>query len=248
MSLLRLEWKRLAANPLPWVIMALSVALLAWIFLHALQGFLLAQDKLATQSSGAGFTDLVAVPLLSRLVLVALVLTPLVTMSALAGERRRGTLPLLLASGHSPARIVAAKFLAAWSWLLVLLALTLAMPLLLAATTELDYGKLAAATLGMALLMAGLTGIGVACSSLTRHPALAAGLAWLVSWALWLVNIELRAAGERGGLLDWLALPSHLHPMLRGLVASSDVVYLLLLMAVTLAIAIIRLGQERRVG
>src|SRR5690606_16673657 len=110
-----------------------------------------------------------------------------------------------------------------------LLALTVMMPLLLAGATQLDYGKLAAATLGVALLMGALTAIGLACSAFTRHPALAAGAAWLLSLGLWLVNVGLRASGERGGVLDWLALPTHLQPLLRGLVASEDLVYFLVL-------------------
>ena len=65
---------------------------------------------------------------------------------------------------------------------------------------------------------------------------------------LWLVNAGVRASGERGGLLDWLAIPTHLQPMLRGLVGSSDLVYFLLLIGVALSIAVLRLGRERMAG
>lgn len=245
MSLLRLEWRRMRASPLPWVLLAMALALLAWVYLQALNAFLAAQTKLAAMPSGPGFTDLVAVPLLSQLAQLGLLLAPLVMMSALAGERRQGTLPVLLAAGQPPLRLVVAKFLAGWSWLLLLLALTVAMPLLLAGATQLDYGKLAAAALGVGLFLAALAAIGLAASAWTRHPALAVGAAWLVNLGLWLVNVPLRAAGERGGVLDWLALPSHLQPMLRGLVASDDLVYFLLLVIVALAFATLRLGHER---
>lgn len=248
MSLARLEWQRLRVSALPWVLLALSVALLAWVYLQALNGFLGAQSKLAALPSAPGFTDLVAVPLLSQLAQISLLLAPLIVMSALAGERRHGTLPGLFAAGLSPLRIVTGKFAVAWLWLLILLALTVMMPLLLAGATQLDYGKLAAATLGVALLMGALTAIGLACSAFTRHPALAAGAAWLLSLGLWLVNVGLRASGERGGVLDWLALPTHLQPLLRGLVASEDLVYFLVLIMLALAIASLRLGRERMTG
>lgn len=255
MNLLRLEWRRLLASPLPWVLMALSVALLAWGFLHLVNLFLAIQTKLAALPSGPGFTDLVAVPLLSRLgtvnlsqislVQLSLLLAPLIMMASLAGERRHATLPTLLAAGRSPLGIVLAKFLAGWSWLLLLLALTLAMPLLLAGATQLDLGKLAAAGLGTALFMGALAAIGLACSAWTRHPPLAVGAAWLVSLGLLFINFNVRAAGERGGVLDWLALPTHLQPMLRGLVTSADLVYFALLIGVALALATLRLGHER---
>ncbi len=53
-----------------------------------------------------------------------------------------------------------------WRWTLLLvgalLALVLLLPLLLAPATHLDYGKLAAAALGIALLLAALLAVGVA--------------------------------------------------------------------------------------
>ncbi len=48
------------------------------------------------------------------------------------------------------------KYLAVLVWLLLWLLLTLAMPLTLAHATHLDWGKLAAATLGLALMLAAL--------------------------------------------------------------------------------------------
>lgn len=247
MNMARLEWLRLRVSALPWVLLALTLALMAWTFLQSLNAFLQAQDKLAALPSAPGFTDLVAVPLLSQLAQISLLLAPLMVMSALAGERRHGTLPGLLAAGLSPARIVLGKFLVACLWLLLLLALTAMMPMLLAGSTQLDWGKLASAALGVMLMMAALAAIGLACSAFTRHPALAAGAAWLLGLGLWLVNMGLRASGERGGWIDWLAMSSHLQPMLRGLVASRDLVYFLLLIVLALALATLRLGRERMV-
>lgn len=245
MSLLRLECRRLAVSPLPWVLFALVLALLAWVFLQALNGFLLAQARLAALPSAPGFTDIVAVPLLSQLAQISLLLAPLLLMSSLAGERRQGTLRVLLASGQSPLAIVLAKFLVGWGWLLLLLAATLAMPLALAGGTALDWGKLAAATLGIGLFLGSLAAISIACSAWTRHAALAGGVAVLLSLGLWLVNTRLRAAGDRGGLLDWIALPTHLQPLMRGFASSADIAWFLLLIATALAIAVLRVGHER---
>lgn len=245
MSMARLQWLRLRVSALPWVLAALTLALLAWTFLQALDQFLAHQSKLAALPGGPGFTDLVAVPLLGQLAQLSLLLAPLLTMSMLAGERRQGTLAVLFAAGLSPARIVLGKFAVAWGWLLAVLALTAAMPLLLAGATDLDYGKLAAAALGVALLSGALAAIALACSAFSRHAAVAAGVAWLLSLGLWLVNVGQQAAGSEVGLLNYLALPSHLQPLLRGLVASEDLAYFLILIGLALAIAIVRLDRER---
>ncbi len=94
----------------------------------------------------------------------------------------------------------AGKYVVAWLWLLLLLALTVMMPLLLAFSTQLDWGKLAAAALGVALLMGALRPSAWPVR-FHRHAALAAGAAWLLSLGLWMVNVAVRASGERGGML-----------------------------------------------
>ncbi|HET6631459.1 MAG TPA: ABC transporter permease subunit [Rhodanobacteraceae bacterium] len=245
MRLAALECRRLAVRTFPWVLAALAMAWLAWAWLQGLQGFLLVQTRLAAQPDAPGFTDLVAVPLLTRLALVSWLLAPLLTMSMLAGERRNGSLATLHAAGLTPARIVLGKYLAVMLWLALLLALVLAMPLVLAGSTQLDWGKLLSASIGVLLLMAALAALGLACSAFASHPALAAGAALIVPVLLWLANRGVRAAGERGGWLDYVAMPTHLQPLLRGLLSSRDVVYFLLIAALALALATQRLAADR---
>ena len=244
----RLELRRLFVRPLAWVLGALTLAWLAWNFTLLLGGFLAAQVRLAALPDGPGYTDLVAVPLLAKLAELAFLVVPLLSMSALAGERREGRLPLLLGMGLAPVRIVLGKYLALLVWLLAWLALTLAMPLALAHATALDWGKLAAATLGMAVLLASLAALGMASSAFASHPAIAAATALVITLALWSVNIGAQMAGVDDGTLNWLAMSSHLQPLLRGLVASPDVAWFALLAIVCLALATRRIAAERRRG
>jgi ABC-2 type transport system permease protein len=242
------EWRRLWVRPFAWILAAATLAWLGWQFVLMLGHFLDVEVKLAALADGPGYTDLVAVPLLAQFAQLAILLVPLMTMSTLAGERRAGTLPLLFAAGVSPARIVLGKYAAVLGWLLAILLLTLAMPLALAHATAPDWGKLAAATLGMALTLITLTAIGVACSAFTAHPALAAAAALVITLALWAVNLGAQAAGTLGGVLDWLALSTHLQPMWRGLVGTAAVAWFLIVAALALALAVQRLGSERARG
>lgn len=258
MAMVRLEWRRLFVRPLAWVLGALTLGELAWRFVLLLGNFLAAQVKLAALPAGPGYTDLVAVPLLSSLFTgglvplglteLALIVVPLLTMSSVAGERSNGTLPLLLASGLSPLRIVLGKYLTVLAWLGLWLALALLMPLSLAHATSLDWGKLAAATLGLALLLAMLAAIGVACSTFASHPAIAATASLVLALALCCVNLGAQAAGVDSGFIQWLALGTHLEPLLRGLVASGDVLWFVLLTVAALALATHRLGADRGRG
>jgi ABC-2 type transport system permease protein len=248
LAVTRLELRRLFVRPLAWVLGALTLAWLAWNFTLLLGGFLAAQVRLAALPDGPGYTDLVAVPLLAKLAELAFLVVPLLSMSALAGERREGRLALLLGMGLAPVRIVLGKYLALLVWLLAWLALVVAMPVALAHATDLDWGKLAAATLGMTLLLASLAALGVACSAFASHPAIAAALALVITLALWAVNLGAQMAGIDDGTLNWLAMSTHLQPMLRGLVASADLMWFALLAVVCLALATRRVAAERERG
>ncbi len=251
MSLLavaRLEWRRLLVRPLAWVLAALTLAWLAWNFTLLLGGFLAGQIQRAAVPDGPGFTDLVAVPLLGQLAQLAFLVVPLLGMSVLAGDRRNGTLPLLFAAGVPASRIVLGKYLALLGWLLLWLALTLAMPLVLAHATHLDWGKLAAASLGLILMLAALAAIAVACSSFASHPAIAATAALIIALGLWSVNLGAQMAGLNGGAINWLAMSTHLQPLLRGLVSTADVLWFVLLIALALALATRRLDADKERG
>jgi ABC-2 type transport system permease protein len=240
-----LELRRLRVRPLAWLLAALTLGWLAWRYLFLLDTFMKMQVKLAAMADGPGFTDLVAVPLLAELLQLSFVVVPLMTMTLIASDRRQGTLPLLLSTGQPPSHIVLGKYLAALCWLALWLLLALAMPLALAGSVHLDLGKLAAATLGCALMMATLAAIGIACSAFTAQAALAAVAALIIALALWTVNSGARAAGVEGGFLDWLAMSTHLQIMARGVVGTNDIAWFLIVIAVSLALASRRLADER---
>jgi ABC-2 type transport system permease protein len=235
-------------RPLAWVLAALTLAWLGWNFTLLLGGFLAGQIQNAARPDGPSFTDLVGVPLLGQLAQLAFLVVPLLTMSVIAGERRNGTLPLLFAAGVPASRIVLGKYLAVLGWLLLWLLLTLAMPLALAHATHIDWGKLAAATLGLALMLAALAAAGVACSTFASHPAIAAAAALILALALWSVNLGAQMAGINGGAINWMAMSTHLQPLLRGLVSSTDIVWFVLLIVLALALATRRLSADKERG
>lgn len=244
-AVIRLEIRRLVVRPMAWAIAALTIAWLAWTFVLGLGQFLGAQLKLAAIADSPGFTDLVAIPMLAELAKLAFLVVPLMTMSLLAGERRSGTLALLGSTGLSPWRIVLGKYLAVLAWLALWLLAALAMPLVVGFESTADWGKLAAATLGTACLLATLAAIGIACSAATSFPAIAAALTLIISLALWTADRGAQAAGVSGGFLDWLTMATHLQNLLRGLVVSSDIVWFMLAIALSLTLAVRRLGADR---
>lgn len=244
-ALLRCEWRRLWLRPFAWVLAAVVSAAMAWQLVLMLTPFLARQDKLLASGANIGYTDLVLLPWLALFVVALMLMAPLITMSMLASERRNGTLATLFASGLSPARIVLGKYLTALGWMLLVLAIPACMVLVLSASGAPDWGKLAAALLGLVLLSAMLTAIGLACSAWAPHPALAGAAALIISLLLILVDQASLSSGPLQAAIHWLALPAHLRPMGRGLVDSADIAWFIILAALALGLAILRMDRER---
>ena len=241
----RHEWRRLAVQPFAWTLAAVVVALIAWQFLLSLQGFIDLAPKLGGLKDAPGVTDIVAIPLLRSFSNLLVLIVPLVTMRTIAGERRAATLPLLLASGVGSGRIVLGKYLGVLGYVLLLVALVASMPLALGWGASLDIGKIAAAVLGLALFAAALAAIGLLCSAWAAQPALAAAAALALTGLLAVVDAGARLQGIGNAGINYLALPTHLEPFLRGLVASVDVGYFVLLVALALALATRRVDALR---
>lgn len=247
-SIARLDLKRLAVRPFAWVLGGIVVAMMAWQFLLDVSAFLHAQPTIPGATATTGFTDSVVGPYFLNYLQLCLVIAPLVTMQALAGERGGQRLALLGAAGASGLQIVFGKFLARLAFLWLLLVIVASMPLVLSGATHLDWGQFAAGLLATALCVAALTAIGIATSAFAPGPALAAAAALLIGEGLSLIDAGVRLAGGGGGWLGYLALHTHLAPALRGLVRSEDVVYFLLATALALALAVGRVGAERERG
>jgi len=241
----RNELRRLFVQPLAWVLLTAVLVMLAYFFLLTLQGFLVLMPKIAGNPAAPGVTDLVALPLLRAIASVLLLIVPLLGMRAFAGDRQSASLPLLLSAGLSDSRVVLGKYLGLVAFLVLLIALTLAMPLSLQVATSLDLGRLAAAALGLILFAAALAELALCASACTQQPAVAAGLALVLNILLWMLDAGARYEGVSSNFVNYLALPTHLEPFLHGIVATVDILYFVLLSAVALALATRRLAASR---
>ncbi len=138
----------------------------------ALAAFLAAQGTLAFTLGGFFARDQADLAsFFAPLPWVLLPFTAALTMRLWAGERGAGTIELLMALPVEPEQAVAGKFLAAWGF--CVLALALCAPFV--ATVNLlgrpDNGAIACGFAGAALLAAALVAIGEATSAVARSQA-----------------------------------------------------------------------------
>jgi len=224
-------------NGSAWLLVALAMAMLAWGFLHNIDAFNDGAEARAALSDAPGVGELITAPHLANAAWLLLLLAPLLTLRSIGEEYRRGTLEALLASGVRPLEVVLGKWLGANLLLAPVVALTIAMAASLAAGSTFDPGRLFAGAVGLTLAGAALTAIGVAASACFRHPALAAAGAYAAEFFIWLVDAPARARGTADGLINFLAMPTHLGPFLRGVLSAGDAVWFMALVFLALAIA-----------
>jgi ABC-2 type transport system permease protein len=245
LSIAARELRSLFLSPLAWSALAAVQFIVAYLLLLGIDRFLEIQPALAGRVEAPGVTELVVAPLLDNTALVLLFVIPLLTMRVFSEERRAQTLTLLFSSPVSMTEIVLGKYLGLLGLLGLMLAAVALMALSLQLGTDLDWGILAAGVLGLALLMASFSAVGLYMSTLTEHPSLAA-IATLVSLLLlWLGDLATGAGSASHGPLLYLSLFGHYQNILRGFFGSRDVVFFLLVVLTFLGLSIHRLQSLR---
>lgn len=239
----RKELQSLFFSPLAWVVLAVVQFIMAWIFLVQVDAFAETQSQYAMyQRNPPGVGDLIVAPLFSTAAIVMLMVIPLLTMRLIAEEKRSGTIALLRAAPVSTLTIILGKFIATLFFLAIMITLLGAMPLSLAAGTELDLGRLVSGMLGLFLMSAAFASVGLFMSTLTSQPVVAAISTFGLLLLLWLINV---AGAQTDSVSSWLSLLGHYQAMLRGVFATADLVYYLVVISVFIAFSVRRLDAER---
>ncbi|HKR57226.1 MAG TPA: Gldg family protein [Gemmatimonadales bacterium] len=187
-------------------------------------------------------------PMLDLLPWLLLFLVPAVTMRALAEDARSGIIEVVLAQPITELELLIGKYLGQVLFLWIALGATVTIPLGLALGAHVDIGILIAQYLGAALLAAGLAGIGVWSSSVTKNQVTAFIVGVLVMFALVLVGLDPLLVGLPAGLGDVAAslgvLP-HFQQIARGVIDLRDAVYFVTLAAIFLALAYLGLAGRK---
>jgi ABC-2 type transport system permease protein len=239
------EIRSLFLSPLAWAILAVTLFILAYLFLSQIEAYLLLQPRLAALQAAPGVSDIVVAPLFGDAAVVLLLITPLVTMRTLSEERRSRTLSLLLSAPVSMTEIILGKYLGVLAFFLILIGMLAVMPLSLLAGTDLDLGKLAAGLLGLTLVVAAFAAIGLFMSALTEQPTVAAVTTFGLLLLLWILDWAGNSGLDTSNLLAYLSMLRHYEPLLKGLFNSTDVVYYLLVTTLFLGFSIRRLDATR---
>ena len=123
-----------------------------------------------------------------------MVLSALLAMRLIAGERESGTLVLLNTAPIREVEVVLGKFLAGLAYLTILLALTIYMPLLIFVNGKVSVGHIVVGYVGVLLLASASLAISLFASSLANNQVVAVIVAGAMLGTLFLLFFVARAA------------------------------------------------------
>lgn len=175
-----------------------------------------------------------------------LLLVPAVAMALWAEERKTGTLELLLTQPVHTWQAVLGKFLAAWAFVALALALTFPLWITVNWLGDPDNGVILASYLGSLLMAGAYLAVGSCLSATTRSQVVAFILTILACLLLLLAGFPMALDPLRAFLpqsavdaASGLSFLTHFQAIMRGVLDLRDVLYFLLAIATFLAATVL---------
>lgn len=181
-----------------------------------------------------------------------LLLVPAIAMRLWAEERKSGTVELLMTLPITPGQAVAGKFLAAWSFTGIALALTFPIWITVNYLGDPDNGVILAAYIGSLLMAGGFLAIGSFVSAFTRNQVIAFIIGVVVCFGFLLAGfplvLDLFAGWAPQMVVDGIASLSfltHFEDISKGVIDLRDLVYFALVIGTFLYANTIVLGWKQ---
>ena len=219
-AVVRKEMAVLWLSPIPYVIGALFQCVLAVLFVNQLE----VRQQAVTQ------------PLFPVAGFLLLVTAPVLCMRSFAEEARSGSLELLLAIPARARSLVLGKWVACFVTAVLVVAPAAVFAVLLSWWGDPDRGPAVGGFIGLVLLAAALTGVGVLASALTNSQPVAAMLSFFVALLLWFSHVGAEAIGA-GSFLAHFSISERLRPFAGGVIDTTDVVFFVFLAVTALTVA-----------
>ena len=230
MAIAKREFASYINSPIPYILVTAYLVIAGYMFFRQL--FLVRQAEMRH--------------FFENMPLLFCVIVPFLTMRLLAEERKEGTLELLLTMPVTDGQLVLGKFLAAMGLMGLLLLLTLAFPVTVAALGPLDKGATVAGYVGALLMASAFVAIGIMASALTRSQIVAALLAFFIGFGLFLLGALIGVLPPSlAPLAAALSISAHFMNIARGVIDSRDVLYYVSIVFVCLLIAQTTLDSRR---
>ena len=232
-AIVQKEWRHYFGSPIAWVALFVWTMLFGIFFYFAFSFFVQRSAMSAPgMEMGGGpamsLNEWVIAPVLHNMAVVALFITPMLTMRLFAEEKRAGTIELLATAPITDLQIVLGKFLAAAGLfaLMILAGLVNVLVLWHYATVNPEWKPVATGALALLLFGCCFLAMGLFVSTLTRNQIVAAILSFCLFLGMWTLGwADDPMAGPVGKAVAYLGVTTHLEELMKGVLALKDLVF-----------------------
>jgi len=226
------ETQAFFASPVGWICLLIFVCLNGLFFSVGLSQYVDYANQMAFNPNGGNnvnINEMVIQGLFGNVAVIALLVSPAITMRAIAEDRKQRSMELLLTSPISSFEIVAGKFLGIVGFIVALVISTLPYMAILYAYGEPDTGIVLCNYLNFILFLGAVSSAGLFFSACTENQIVALMLAfgfnlgiWILQWPTYVMD-----EGTLKTVLDSASMLSHFTEMGKGLIKLSDLTYFL---------------------
>lgn len=252
-ALVEKEWRHYFGSPIAYVALTTWTLLFGLFHVLVFRSFLLYSMRSAQQMEFGGapklsLNELVIGTVLQNMAVVALFITPMLTMRLFAEEKRQGTLELLATAPITGTQIILGKFLGALALFALMIAAGMLNFVLLwqYATVAPEWKPVATGALGLLLLSACFIAVGLFVSTLTRNQIVAGTLTFGLLLGFWILGwLDDPTSGPAMRVIAYLGLLPHLDSLMKGVLDLKDIVFYVSFMALGLFLAHQSLESQR---
>jgi len=233
-ALIDKEWRHYFGSPIAYVALCIWTLLFGGFYVLVMNRFIVYSMRAGMSEMGGGpklsLNDWVISGVLHNMAVVALFITPMLTMRLFAEEKRQGTMELLETSPLTSWQIITGKFLGAVAlYALMILAGLVNFALLWHyATTPPEWRPLATGVLALLLVGGCFIALGLFVSTLTKNQIVAGTLTFGLLLGIWILGwMDDPSAGPVAKAFAYLGLLTHLEDLMKGVIDLKDLVFYL---------------------
>ena len=245
-NIVRKELKSVFASPMGWIVLTIFTFLFGSLYLTGVNNYFEVMSGAVRPAERMGVTQSVGQIVYGWAFLIVLVAVPLLSMRLISEERRSQTLPFLFSAPLSLTEIVLGKFFGLVIFLSILILYVAFMLSTLNIWSDVDFGFIIANSLGLFLLVAGSSAVGLYFSSLTAQPVAAAVMSFVTLIAL--IFMDRIFVADPSNPLAQFSLMRHFQSFSTGLIDTADIAYFVLFTITFLTLTIRRLDADRLRG
>jgi ABC-2 type transport system permease protein len=246
LSIARKELKSMFASPMGWIILALLMFAFGTYYLNGVNNYFEVMSGAIRPAERYGVTQFVGQTVYGVASFIMLFAVPLLSMRLISEERRSQTMPFLFSAPLSLSEIVIGKFLGLVLFLAILVVYIALMLSTLNIWSDIDFGYIIANSVGLLLLVASFSALGLYFSSLTSQPIVAGILSFIALFVLMILDRFF--SGDPTNIMSQLSLMKHFQSFAGGLIDTADIAYFALFIITFLTLTIRRLDADRLRG